>query len=211
VELLARRRALEQLEETRRRRLAELQTLAREQRRQLAPSHPFMRNTEDRLAALAPEPPEVKALRAEEQSLLAEFVGLGGKDSELSPESAPLWPAELLEASPPLVLARRQLELALERSARLHERLADARAGLSAAESVAQQRQALAEPAPLPRRPLPPGRTLLAGVALLASALFGVLAALAVDARAGRLWERWQVEEELGLPVVAEVGGPCPR
>jgi hypothetical protein len=60
-------------------------------------------------------------------------------------------------------------------------------------------------PALLPLRPKWPIPALSISAALLGGALLALLAAAALDARSGRVLERWQLERRLGLRVLGEM------
>ena len=90
----------------------------------------------------------------------------------------------------------------------LNRRLGAVHLELDAARAAFKYRYRVVKPAELPKQPTrgQPATALLAG--LLGGAALALLAAVVADLRAGLALERWQLERQLGLRVLAEVSAP---
>ncbi len=60
-------------------------------------------------------------------------------------------------------------------------------------------------PVKLPKKPAKPNVPVFLGGGLMLAMLLGVAAAVITDLAGGRVLEAWQVERQLGLPVLAVV------
>lgn len=213
--LAARRRALAEVDDIRRRRLAELQLELSQQLTVFAPGHPTVEGTRQAIASLESPSPQAERLRSEiaqlEHELAARARETAGDASGLpSPPQGNdgVAVARLRLAAnddPALAYERGQLEGLLRQHSGLLERIESARIELDAARTAFQQRYSIITPPRRPRGPMKPYRLMyaLGGVFLGIAAACG-LAAL-VDVCGGRVVERWQLEKGMSLPVIVEI------
>lgn len=204
TQLLAKRKAISDLEDTRRRRMSELNALLTEQKASLGPDHPTLATTAEKLESLKRGAPEVDALRAEENVLLSEFVQLGGKDTDLSADPGPLWPTELND-DPRLHYARTRVELALQNLQALLRDSSEAEVSVATARASFPQRYAVIEPTTTPKSSAATSPWMLAIGAVLAAFSVSVAGAVLLDLASGRLHEAWQVKRWVGVQVLGEV------
>lgn len=204
LQILAKRKAITELEDVRRRRLTDLNAQLSEQKASLGPNHPNLLDTKEKLAALERQAPQLDALRGEEQALVADYVRLGGKDNDLSADPGPLWPVELND-DPKLTYAKSRVELDLQNVQTLLRDSADAEVQLASAKAAFPARYAVIQPALLPARSASPAlwQFLLAGLA--AGFLLSAFAATTRDLLSGRITETWQVQRWARLKVLGEV------
>lgn len=204
LRLVAKRRAIQSLEDSRQRRVAELGALLADQRATLAPTHPTVLDTEERLLAARRQSQEVEALQEEEGRLLAQFVQAGGKELELSPEPGPLWPPELDEPEEQ-AFRRARVEAELSQLNSALATAAEAKVRLAWAEAAFAHRYAVLEPPETASEPVSPGLASLLLLGLVGAVLLSWLSVLGLDLRGRRIRESWQVERGLGLPVLVQV------
>lgn len=208
--LAARRRALADLELFRQQRLAEAQAQLAQQQTIYAPSHPALASTRLAIDGLSQPSAQSQALRTEIKELEAEVNRRGGNPSA---EPAGGMEAEMAEArlrlmqiaDPRLELERRQLEDLLREHSTLLERMDAARLEMDTALAAFKYRYTVIAPPQLPKRTTKPYLLIY----LLGGLLGGLAAAFAVatlaDLRAGRVVERWQVEQGLDVEVLGEI------
>jgi len=212
--LEAKRRAIGQLEEFRRRRLAELQAELTQQRAVYADAHPNVVKLEQSISALQEDSPQLLALRQDESDLMSESAKLAGSRLETAPVASKASSGELSPGrrndSEELgrEYARTRLRFAMEKYDGLMERIDSARIELDTARAAFKYRYNVIRPPMLPKRPLKPKLPIVLGGGVFASLLLAVLAATLADLRSGRVLETWQVEKLLGLPVLGKVPGP---
>jgi hypothetical protein len=221
--LLAKQRALDELEELRRHRVSDVQARLAEQRATYTDHHPVIIDLEQTLAALSAPSSPIKALREEIASLRAEYdKASAGTPSEPllgAPAAAappPQLPAEILrldqdlreDRDPATVMARGQLRDAMDKYAALREKVESAQIDLDTAQAAFKYRYSVLTPAKLPKRPVKPNVPLVVLAALVAALLGAVFVAVVADVREGRVVERWQIERLLDRPILGEVEVP---
>jgi hypothetical protein len=211
----SKRRAIKELEEFRRRRLAELQAELAQQRTVYAERHPNIQKLEQSISVLEDDSPQLQDLRDEESSLQNDLVRLSATRADPVP-TVPLTQPSAIEGQPRKRApgrpdnvdddyARTRLRFAMEKYDVLLSRIDNARIELDTAEAAFKYRYSITRPPILPRRPEKPKIPLVAGAAVLAAVLLSMLAAVLADRRSGRLLETWQVEQLLGLPLLGEM------
>ena len=214
--LEAKRRAIKQMEESRRRRMAELQTELAQQRAVYADAHPNVVTIEQRIVALDGETPQLTALRRDETELMAQAAKLAEVRLAGSPERA--GPVETVQSGAKRrqeaealrrEYARTSLRFAMEKYDSLQDRIDSAKIELDTAKAAFKYRYSVIRPPVLPRRPVKPKLPVVFGMGAIASVLLAVLAATLADLRSGRVLENWQVEKLLGLPVVGSLPHPA--
>jgi uncharacterized protein involved in exopolysaccharide biosynthesis len=209
--LLARRRALADLEEFRRQRLAELQSQLAQQVGVYAPEHPLVVSTRRAIESVSGPSPQVETLRLEVGDLERQVARRGGRSDAGS--AAALMRGEWaqmarmrLEAEDPRVeYERRQLELLLRQHSNLIDRIDAARIEMDTAQAAFKYRYSVVTPPQLPRGPVKPYGLLFIGGGIAGGIALALFLATAADIRSGRILERWQVEQQLGLTVLTEI------
>ena len=212
VMLDTKRRAIHELEDFRRRRLAELQVELAQQRTVYADRHPNIEKLLQSIAALQEDSPQLLALQDDEQSLQSELSRLATSRADPVPpptlqanETAPRKRSSGPIQDPGDEYARTRLRFAMEKYDVLLDRIDNARIELETARAAFKYRYSVLRPPILPKTPDKPNIPLLALGAVLAAGVLSVLAAVLADLRSGRLLETWQVERLLGIPVLGEM------
>lgn len=227
----ARQRSIDELEESNRRRLAEAQGRLLEQRATLTDNHPAVVELQKTVAALGAPSPQAAAMRKELASLQSELaskrverrddpsprtvswsVGAGAGAAATPPQL----PSEVVrldselreDRDPVTVYARGRLRDAMEKYSLLRSQVQTAQIELETAQAAFKYRYRVLSPAQVPKKPSKPGVPLLAMLAMMAASLSAVVVVTVADVRAGRLVERWQIEELLGGPILAEIETP---
>lgn len=171
---------------------------------QLGPLHPDVLTARRTLENLSEPPPQIAELQAEVESfesrVSSAYASRRASDVEVVPAAGGIDP---------------ELERAVQ-TYRYHEgsfrdlldRLADARMELETAQSGFAHRYIITQPAVPPRQPTGPGGAVVLLAALVGGLLLGLGLAVLWDLRSGRLMESWQVPEELGVPLLAEIKDP---
>ncbi len=186
--------ALADLERLRDQRIEELRGQLARERTTYGEQHPAIARTRDLLERVSAPSPQADALRKE-------IAGLEQGFQRASERAARLVDDE----DPALEYQRTELRLLLTQYTSLRDRLDGARVESAVAQAGFDRRYAFAVPPVLPKRPVWPNPALSILAGLVGGALLALFVAAALDARSGRLLERWQIERTLGLPVVGEI------
>jgi uncharacterized protein involved in exopolysaccharide biosynthesis len=202
----AKERALRDIEEFRRRRLAELQSQLEERRGVYAEAHPSVVALRKEIESLSGESPQVTALRGDEQRLRQEYNARQAAEIQQSGGSAR---APRPSGARSLPAAASATESERVRDARFRyqqmvERLNGAQLDLDTARAAFKYRYTVVWPAEVPRRPVSPNPFKIFGLGGLAVLLLAPLAAAWMDHRSGRVLTRFQVEVGLDVPVLAD-------
>ncbi|MCL2013012.1 MAG: hypothetical protein FWG75_09530 [Cystobacterineae bacterium] len=213
----SRARAIEDFEEARGRRLAELQNQLTERRVLYAENHPEVKDFVHRIRVAKEDSPQMASLKREMTQLLDEYRSAGGKDPETDSFSSTTTRRsgvnranELLELlpdmddDPSVLVAREQLRMSIAKVQELQMRLDSARIELDAARAAFKYRYSVVKPAQMPKRPISPNRPLISIAGLMVGALLSVFICFLFDFLGGRIIEAWQVEQRLKLPVLSE-------
>ena len=207
VMLDSKRRAIADLEESRRRHFVELQTRLAEQRAVYAENHPMLLDLQRSIDSLRQESPQLAALRQEEQELRRQ-LSEHPEGGEGALPGAPNIPAELFRAFSPdedssVEYARAQLQYAAQQYAAMRGRIDAARIDLDTARAAFKYRYSVVTPPQVPRGPIKPKAPLVLAAALIAGLVLALFATTFTDVRAGVVLRRWQLEDLLGpLPIV---------
>ncbi len=216
AQIAATHQAIEDLDSTRRRRVAELQGTLAELRSVFSPAHPSVLSAQQTLQSLSTESLQVVALRRRARQLEQDYQRRTGYpwSSESAAPAAALPRAEpgqvVVAADQPvddtLELSRAQLQNHLARYEGLLSRIEAARIELDTARAAFKYRYSVLRPAAIPNKPSKPSvpLTLLGG--LLAGALLAFASATALDLVHARIVEPWQVAS-LKLPVLGTLRG----
>jgi uncharacterized protein involved in exopolysaccharide biosynthesis len=212
--LEAKQRATHDVEDFRRRRLAELMAQYESKRTVYTEDHPELVNLRRDIEALNHDSAQLIALRAEERELREKTQAMNAEE-KAGPPVAAASPGEPRAAQPS---AGEGTNTAVEKSERVREarrRYEDveesvgrAQLELETARSVFKYRYQIIWPVQLPKKPVSPNPLKVFGIGGFASLVLALLAAVALDWRSGKLLERWQIERQLGLPIIGQVRLP---
>jgi uncharacterized protein involved in exopolysaccharide biosynthesis len=212
----AKRRAIKEMEESRRRRMVDLQTELAQQRAVYADAHPNVVTIEQRIVALEGDSPQLTALRRDEAELMGQAAKLAESRVAGSPERAsrvatPQSGVKRKQEADELrrEYARTSLRFAMEKYDSLQDRIDGAKIELDTAKAAFKYRYSVIRPPVLPRRPVNPKLPVVFGMGTIASVFLAVLAAALADLRSGRVLENWQVEKVLGVPVLGSLPQPA--
>jgi uncharacterized protein involved in exopolysaccharide biosynthesis len=233
LELQAKTKAIDELEDLRRRRLSDLQARLAEARAIYTENHPTIVDLKQSIVAISVESAQVTGLRQEAASLKAEcdskVASASGVPTPLVAWTTPLpgpvgsaastppqLPNDVLrialdlreDRDPAMVYARAQLRDAMDKYAALRNQIQAAQIDLETAQAAFKYRYTVVTPARLPRSPTVPNVPLVTLAAFIAAILCGLLLAVLVDVRRGRLLERWQIERLLDRPILGEIALP---
>jgi uncharacterized protein involved in exopolysaccharide biosynthesis len=207
--------AIKDLEEMRRRRIAELQTRLAELRATYAESHPTIVDTTQTIETLSQESPQLAQLKKEEAALHNQYLGRAAKVPEGTmgePLSRPIPRGSVRANTEPATgddreteFAKAQLRITAEGYDHLLERIEGAHMELEAARAAFKYRYIVVKPAQRPREPTKPKPAKVLGGGTAAALLLSILVAVGADLRSGKVYERWQLERALRLPVLAEI------
>lgn len=201
--LEAKARAIADVEEFRRRRLADLQAQLDAQRAVYSDAYPGVISLRQDIEALTRESPQIASLRDEERKLRTDYVArLARQGSAIETYPAANTPR------PGPSLARQKDERVREaryQYQQMVERINAAQLDLDAARAAFKYRYNVIWPPEVPRKPASPDPRKVFGLGVLASLALALLAAVAPDLWAGRAVEAWQVERALDLPVIARL------
>ena len=210
VMLDSKRQAIKELEEFRRRRLAELQVELAQQRAVYSDAHPAVAKVLQSIAALQKDSPQLLALRQDERQLISEYEKVARVPAPAAaPGSSPGTPGS--SARRPATggpeetnaeLARTRLRFAMAKYDSLLERIDSAKIELDTARAAFKYRYSTIRPPLFPKHPTKPNIPLVltAGLMLAVLSMFG--AATLADLRSRRILEPWQIERLLELPIL---------
>ncbi|GAO04952.1 lipopolysaccharide biosynthesis protein [Anaeromyxobacter sp. PSR-1] len=201
--LASKQRAIEDVENFRRRRIAEVDAQLHQALNALSEAHPTVIGLRQELAAVSRESPQVGTLREEERKLRAQVVeraareGTSATAAALAPQP-PAAESSRMTDDPRVIEARAQYE-------QMNQRLGAAQVELDAARAAFKYRYNVVWPPQVPQTPYGNSRFEIAIAGLLLSLGLGIAAAAAPDIVRGRIMQRWQVERTLDLPVLGEI------
>jgi len=199
--LEAKGRAISDVEEFRRRRLADLQAQYDARRAVYSEAHPEMMTLRQDIDALSRESPQIAALREEERKLRSDYEAR--RPSAPAPAMSVFRPpAEGVNA---LVEQNERVRDARFQHQQMLERVNAAQLELDTARAAFKYRYNIIWPTQVPRRPVSPNPLKVFGAGGLSVVLLAFLAAAFFEWRAGRVVERWQIERGLGLPWLGNV------
>jgi uncharacterized protein involved in exopolysaccharide biosynthesis len=216
VMLDAKRRAINELEDFRRRRLTDLQAQLAQQRATYADAHPAIVTLLQSISAAQEPSPQLQALNKEERDLQAEYDRLSARRAEGSAavarararDTIPLRSGDKRADDLNTEYARTRLRFAMEKYDVLLERIESARIELDTARAAFKYRYSIIRPPTFPRRPEKPKVPLVLAAGVIAALGLGTLAAALADLRSGKILESWQMSRTLGLPVLGQIPRP---
>ena len=223
--LNSKKRALLDLEDFRAKRLGELRTQLAEQKVMYAAQHPVVLDTQQRIAAVELDSPQVTQVKEDIANLHAEYLRKGGGDAEALVEprrpiaSAPPTRAVAQQAQAAMSLAelsddplvefsRNSLRVASAKYEELMMRIDGARIEQDTARAAFKYRYSVVRPASVPKKPVSPNAVALALASIVGALGLALVSGAARDVWRGRLVEPWQVKSHLGLPVLSQVKVP---
>ena len=217
--LLQKQTLIDDMESARTRRVAELQTQLADLRNRYGSAHPEVIATQQSIETLGTDSPQLALLRTETASLRERLLALGPPPAARPTIRGAIPDREALDAAlaaapdasegnPRLAYAESRLKIAIADYEDLLDRLEGARIELETARAAFKYRYSVVSPAQLPRKPVKPNAMLLAVGGLVLGAGLAVFAAVALDLAGGRALEPWQVERELGVPVLGRMRQP---
>ena len=210
-------RAIQEIEETRRRRLAELETKLTELKQVYSEFHPSVIDLQETIRQLQRvEPPQLDSLREEYRRLEEDYqrrggtaLGSGAALTALPPEAARLTQTLNDEIeSAEIEQAKSELRYAMGKFASLLERIDGAKLDRETQRAAFRYRYGVLRPASMPLSPTKPKVPMVLAGAAVAGLLLGLMASLLSDLRSRVIYQRWQIERQLELPVLAEVREP---
>jgi uncharacterized protein involved in exopolysaccharide biosynthesis len=207
----AKRRSIEDIEQLRRRRLAELQAQYTEQRSVYAESHPLLTNLRESIQALGQDSTQLAGLRREEQELATQYAAAGGQvedpvtDASRRTGGPALILRELPSRDPREEFDKLQLSNATAKYNAVLDRLNTARLSLDAARGSFKYRYIIVRPPLPPKIPVSPKAGPLLAAGSLAALMAGMLLGLALEVRRGLVVQPWQVERLAGVPLLGEL------
>jgi hypothetical protein len=224
--LTAKRAELSRLEENRQRQLSELQGRLAQLKTVYTANHPSVLSMQQNVAALSQEPPQAIALAAEIEELQAELDQQMAEATDLQikaeyarrsaapPAAAATAPAyESAERAPEPTPADRvvpqsgefaslRLRSELTQLGSVLERTDAARIELAVSQAAFKYRYTVIRPAQVPKDPVFPNFKLVMAAGVLASLMLALAVVVAKDLLSNRILEPWQIERQLGLPVL---------
>ena len=213
VMLDAKHRAINELEDFRRKRLTDLQAQLASQRAIYADAHPAIVTLLQSISALQEPSPQLQALTKEEKDLQAEYDRLSATRSQGAAavararrDSTPAArPGDKRTEDLNAEYARTRLRFAMEKYDVLLERIESARIELDTARAAFKYRYGIIRPPTFPRRPEKPKVPLVIAAGIIAALALGTVAAALADLLSGKILEPWQMSRGLGLPVLGEI------
>jgi hypothetical protein len=192
--LEAKKIASAEIERFRQQRGQELREELARQRSAYSEKHPDVVRTRKLLDSVSEPPAQLGTLRSDIAELEQQLEQASATVSRLVDDE-----------NPSLEYARTELRLLLTQYSTIRDRIDGAKVEMKAAEAGFEHRYGFTVPPRIPRKPIGP----IPVLALVAGVLGGLVLALftvtALDARSGRLLERWQVERVLGVRVLGEL------
>ncbi|HVE86488.1 MAG TPA: hypothetical protein VND93_26710 [Myxococcales bacterium] len=223
--LTAKRRAIADLEDFRRKRLSELQTKLAELKASYSDAHPEVVHVQQSITALGQDSLQLADLKKEEEALKAGLVRLDQNIKEQPAAAAPgteeavrmgaeggaperASAADGEKEAQAVEFAKARVGVALSKYDELLERIDSAKIELATARAAFKYRYSVVRPAQRPKKADKPNVPVMLVLGAFAATALAMLAAVLADVRTGRILESWQVSRLIGVPVIAEVNRP---
>jgi uncharacterized protein involved in exopolysaccharide biosynthesis len=211
----AKKAAIKDLQDMRSKRILELQTKLAELRATYAESHPLIVDTNQAIETLSQESPQLAELKRQEAALHSQYMGRASRMPEHTMGESltrPIRGTSVRATAEPSTgddreteFTKAQLRFEAETYDGLLHSIESAHMELEAARAAFKYRYTVVKPAQIPREPEKPKPAKVLGGGFVAAVVLALLLALAADLRTGRVYERWQLERALRLPVIAEI------
>jgi uncharacterized protein involved in exopolysaccharide biosynthesis len=206
VRLDAKRRALSDLEEFRRRRLDDLQAKLTELLHVYAPEHPQVIELQKSIESLAGPSPQLDQLRAEVGAMELTLKRLAPLRPPTPPATPGAYELPNLPADDPHLDYEHAQLLAFQRQHQsLVDRIDAVRMEIDTAEVAFKYRYSIVSPPQMPRGPLHSYPLIVTVAGFFGGIAFAFFATSVRDILRARVIDRWQIERELGLTIIAEV------
>ncbi len=196
-------RAIRDVEEFRSRRVAELESQLTQARATLSDAHPTVEGLKRDIEALSRESAQLRALREDERKVRADYNARLAKEGYPASPGAAAEPAVLLDTGGAREEDPRVRDLRLQYE-QMASRVTSARVDLDAARAAFKYRYNVIWPPEIPTEPFSPKPLKVLGGGFVAALLLALMAAVLPDLLSGRIVERWQVDRQLGIPVLGE-------
>lgn len=217
---------LKRIEDTRQQELANEQAKLGALKTVYTGSHPSVENQQQKVDGLQAASPQAVALQKQVADLEARYEALSTADTEriekenaarrasapvaraarpAEPTTAEPAPAAAPRVDPAAEFANLTFRTELSQLQSILERIDGAKIELAVSEAAFKYRYTVIKPAQVPREPQSPNLRLLAVLGLFAALVLAVGAAVAKDLISNRIVEAWQVERQLGLPILGSV------
>jgi uncharacterized protein involved in exopolysaccharide biosynthesis len=208
----AKQRAIDDLEDFRRKRLLELQARLSEQKAIYSETHPIVVDLALNVRSMSNESPQVATLRREMNDLRSEYLRRGGSEGAEKRGFASL-PSEIVKVevtersleSPEEISKQTMLHQALSKYTALLDRIDSAKIEMDTARAAFKYRYSVFWPARIPNKPAKPKVPMVLGAGLVAGLLLALFASTAADVISRRVLEPWQVERDLAIPILGRV------
>jgi uncharacterized protein involved in exopolysaccharide biosynthesis len=201
----AKERAIQDIEEFRRRQLANLQAQLDQKLSSLTDAHPAVIALRQDIEALSHDSPQIVSLRDEHRKLQEQYQARLGQERRAAPPSVGPRAARQAQAQPASLEQNEAVKDARFQYNQVVERLNGAQLELDAARVAFKYRYIVVWPAEVPQRPVSPKKMITLAAGIPGALLLAILCAALVEMRRGTVLRRWQVERALGLPVLAEL------
>jgi uncharacterized protein involved in exopolysaccharide biosynthesis len=209
--LEAKKRAIHDIEEFRRRRLAELQAQLDEKRGVYSEAYPSLVNLRQDIEAVSQESPQVASLKDEVAELERQIAQRFGATEAAAGESAAATATprpdrrQLTRDSPEVIEQSERVRDARYKYEKTLDHITAARLDRDTARAAFKYRYAIIWPALVPKGAIKPKRPVVLGIGFVAAVLLSAGLATLLEWRRGKIVQRWQIERILGLPVLAEL------
>ena len=178
-------------------------------------AHPDIAAAEENIRAMEQPSSQLAELRNRESAVLTRIAAAGGRAFAAPSGSEPSFAREALERltrapadsqeAPEVTFAKSRLKIATNSYEEQLDRLEGARIELETARAAFKYRYSVITPAKIPKKADKPKIPLLLIGGSILALLATMFAVVLRDFAGGRVLESWQVDRQLGLPVLAEV------
>ncbi|HEY4303874.1 MAG TPA: hypothetical protein VGM82_05380 [Gemmatimonadaceae bacterium] len=206
------------LERSRAQDLTLAQTHLADLRRTYGPAYPEVTATEDKIKALEQDSPALGSARQDEAKIQSQLTALGSTDDDapVASMSDATFARQMMERltraraadsseSPQVAYAQSSLKMATNEYEDYLSRLENAKIEQETASAAFKYRFNIVIPPEQPKKPAKPKVPLLILGGIFLGVAFGVFAATALDFISGRVVEKWQVQRQVGLPILATI------
>jgi uncharacterized protein involved in exopolysaccharide biosynthesis len=232
--LTATRQEIVSLEEQRQRQLSDLQAQLTRLTTIYTPAHPMVLSVQQNIAALSRDSPQLAALKTQAENmdsdyqkrvaavaelqqveqLKTEFASRAqraGGQAARTPTATTPQPTSAEHPNAPgsgetTDFASIRLRLELNQLESVLERTDGARIELAVSDAAFKYRYTVIRPPQVPPEPIRPNLRMIVVAGFFGSLLLGVAAAAGKDLLSDRIFDRWQIERQLGLPVLGSLG-----
>jgi capsular polysaccharide biosynthesis protein len=217
-QLQDKRTEIQQVENQRAGRVAELNKQLSDALVQYRPEHPTVVAIKQKLQDAQAEPGELNRLRGEEKALIEKLslnappLATAIATASTSPSAAATIAAltnspspMIIEEDPAVTVARMKLQQSAQKYADLETRIDGAKIELDIAKTAHKYRFSIVRPAEVSKHPHKPNPAMLFVGALFLVVLIAFGGVVLRERRKGVIVERWQVERKLKLPVLGEL------